>query len=107
MIRIREIDHLVLRVVDLGRMLEFYCDLLGCTIERRHDSIGLVQLRAGRSLVDLVPVDGKLGSAGGAVPGFEGRNLDHFCFRIEPFDEAKIRHVLEANGIAVGPVESR
>ena len=56
MIRIREIDHLVLRVVDLDGMLHFYCDVLGCTIERRQDSIGLVQLRAGRSLVDLVPI---------------------------------------------------
>ena len=55
MIHIREIDHLVLRVVDLDQMLRFYCDVLGCTIERRQDSIGLVQLRAGRSLVDLVP----------------------------------------------------
>ena len=107
MIHIREIDHLVLRVIDLGPMLHFYCDVLGCTIERRQDSIGLVQLRAGRSLVDLVPVDGKLGSAGGAQPGVEGRNLDHFCLRIEPFDEAGIRRVLEAHGIAVGPVESR
>ena len=50
MIRIREIDHLVLRVLDLDGMLRFYCDVLGCTIERRQDSIGLVQLRAGRSL---------------------------------------------------------
>ena len=57
MIRIREIDHLVLRVIDLDQMLHFYCDVLGCTIERRQESIGLVQLRAGRSLVDLVPVD--------------------------------------------------
>jgi glyoxylase I family protein len=107
MIRIREIDHLVLRVVDLDKMLHFYCDLLGCTIERKQDSIGLVQLRAGRSLVDLVPIDGELGSAGGAAPGIEGRNLDHFCFRVEPFDEAGIRSVLEAHGIVVGSTESR
>jgi catechol 2,3-dioxygenase-like lactoylglutathione lyase family enzyme len=107
MIRIREIDHLVLRVIDLDQMLHFYCDVLGCTIERRQESIGLVQLRAGRSLVDLVPVDGELGSAGGAAPGIEGRNLDHFCFRVEPFDEAGIRRVFEAHRIAVGPVESR
>jgi len=107
MVRIREIDHLVLRVVDLERMLHFYCDLLGCTIERRQDSIGLVQLRAGRSLVDLVPTDGVLGSAGGAAPGVEGRNLDHFCFRVQPFDEFAIRSVLEAHGIVVGPMESR
>jgi catechol 2,3-dioxygenase-like lactoylglutathione lyase family enzyme len=107
MIRIREIDHLVLRVVDLHGMLHFYCDLLGCTIERRQDSIGLVQLRAGRSLVDLVPIDGELGGAGGAAPGIEGRNLDHFCFRVEPFDEALIRSTLEAQGVVVGPTESR
>jgi catechol 2,3-dioxygenase-like lactoylglutathione lyase family enzyme len=107
MIRIREIDHLVLRVVDLHGMLHFYCDVLGCTIERRQDSIGLVQLRAGRSLVDLVPIDGELGGAGGAAPGIEGRNLDHFCFRVEPFDEALIRSTLEAQGVVVGPTESR
>ena len=107
MIRIREIDHLVLRVVDVDRMLHFYCDALGCTVERRRDEIGLVQLRAGRSLVDLVPVDGQLGKAGGAAPGKEGRNLDHLCFRVEPFDEAVIRRDLEAQGIEVGPVASR
>jgi glyoxylase I family protein len=107
MIRIRDIDHLVLRVVDLGAMLHFYCDLLGCTVERRQDSIGLIQLRAGRSLVDLVTIDGELGSAGGAALGIEGRNLDHFCFRVEPFDEAGIRRLLEAQGIVVGPMESR
>jgi glyoxylase I family protein len=107
MIRIREIDHLVLRVVDLDRMLHFYCDVLGCPIERRQDSIGLVQLRAGRSLVDLVPVDGELGSAGGAAPGIEGRNVDHFCFRVEPFDEAGIRRVFEAHGVVAGSTESR
>lgn len=107
MIQIREIDHLVLRVVDLQRMLRFYCDVLGCAVERRQDAIGLVQLRAGRSLLDLVPVQGKLGQAGGAAPGREGRNLDHFCFRIEPFDEPAIRRQLLAHGVEAGPLESR
>jgi catechol 2,3-dioxygenase-like lactoylglutathione lyase family enzyme len=107
MIRIREIDHLVLRVIDLDRMLAFYCDVLGCTIERRQDSIGLVQLRAGRSLVDLVPVNGELGKAGGAPPGKEARNLDHFCFRVEPFDESAIRSQLDAHNIAAGKLATR
>ena len=49
MIRIREIDHLVLRVTDLDAMLRFYCQVLGCSVERRQEAIGLVQLRAGRS----------------------------------------------------------
>ena len=90
MFKIRDIDHLVLRVVDLDAMLGFYCGALGCTVERRDDRLGLVQLRAGRSLIDLVPVDGVLGRAGGAAPGVQGRNLDHFCLRVEPFDEAAI-----------------
>jgi catechol 2,3-dioxygenase-like lactoylglutathione lyase family enzyme len=106
-IRVREIDHLVLRVVDLERMLGFYCGALGCVVERRQDSIGLVQLRAGHSLIDLVPVDGKLGRAGGAAPGKEGRNMDHFCLRVEPFDAETIRAHLERHGYSAGPVESR
>lgn len=107
MIRIRDIDHLVLRVVDLDAMLRFYGNALGCTVERRSDTLGLVQLRAGGSLIDLVPIDGQLGRAGGAAPGPEGRNMDHFCVRVEPFDEAAIRHHLAAHGYAAGPVERR
>lgn len=107
MIRIREIDHIVLRVVDLDRMIRFYCDALGCTVERRQDELGLVQLRAGRSLIDLVPVDGKLGRLGGEAPGREGRNVDHFCVRVEPFDGPTVRRHLEAHGASPGPVEQR
>jgi glyoxylase I family protein len=106
-IAIREIDHIVLRVIRLDEMIRFYCDVLGCCIERRQDEIGLVQLRAGAALVDLVPVDGKLGKSGGAAPGPEGRNLDHVCFRVEPFDAAAIHAHLAAHGVAAGPVESR
>ncbi|MEC5159303.1 glyoxylase I family protein [Janthinobacterium sp. CG_23.3] len=107
MIHIREIDHIVLRVLDLEAMARFYCDVLGCTVERRRDDIGLLQLRAGACLVDLVPVDGKLGRMGGAAPGPAGRNLDHVCFRVEPFDEAAIRADLAAAGVASGPAALR
>lgn len=107
MLHIRDLDHLVLRVSDLDAMLRFYCQVLGCTVERRLESIGLVQLRAGRALLDLVPVSGALGRAGGAAPGREGRNLDHFCFRVEPFDAEAIRAHLRAHGAEPGPVEPR
>jgi catechol 2,3-dioxygenase-like lactoylglutathione lyase family enzyme len=106
-LRIREIDHIVLRVRDLDAMIAFYGNVLGCRVERRQDEIGLVQLRAGSALVDLVPVEGKLGMAGGAAPGREGRNVDHFCFRVEPFDEAAIRAHLQAHGVQAGPTSSR
>lgn len=107
MFRIREIDHLVLRVVSLEKMLRFYCEVLGCSVERRQDEIGLVQLRAGNSLIDLVPVDGKLGRAGGGVPDPQGRNLDHFCVRVEPFDAAAISAHLRRHGASAGEVETR
>jgi glyoxylase I family protein len=107
MISIRELDHLVLRVSNLDAMLRFYSDALGCVVERRLDSIGLVQLRAGRSLLDLVPVDGPLGRTGGAAPGPQGRDLDHFCFRVEPFDEAAIRRHLKGHGVRVGELALR
>lgn len=106
-IRPREIDHLVLRVTDLGAMLAFYVDVLGCSLERRRDDIGLVQLRAGRSLIDLVPVDGKLGRAGGAAPGPEGRNLDHLCLRVDPFDGEAILAFLRESGAVPGEIAAR
>ena len=107
MITIRDIDHLVLRVVDLERMLAFYCGVLGCSVQRRRDDLGLVQLRAGRSMLDLVPVDGPIGRQGGAAPAGEGRNLDHFCLRVEPFDGEAIRRELRAHGSEPGPVQMR
>jgi catechol 2,3-dioxygenase-like lactoylglutathione lyase family enzyme len=106
-IAVRGIDHLVLRVADLDAMLRFYAGVLGCAVERRVDELGLVQLRAGTALIDLVTVDGALGRQGGAPPGREGRNLDHFCLRIEPFDEAALRNHLQAAGVAVGELASR
>jgi len=107
MLAIRDIDHVVLRVADLPAMLAFYCDVLGCNVERRVDELGLVQLRAGRSLIDLVPVDSKLGRAGGSAPGRGGRNMDHFCVRVEPFDETAIRGHLSSHGVDAGHTESR
>ena len=107
MFRITHIDHIVLRAVDAERLLAFYRDVLGCTLERRQDELGLIQLRAGASLIDLVPVDGRLGRAGGAAPGREGRNLDHFCLHIEPFDEAAIRAHLRAHGVDAGEFATR
>ena len=105
--RLQRIDHLVLRVYDLVAMQAFYCGVLGCTEERRQDAIGLVQLRAGDSLIDLVPVEGKLGRLGGAGPGSEGHNMDHLCLSVADYDEAAIVAHLEAHGVRVGEIGSR
>ena len=63
--------------------------------------------RAGRSLVDLVDVEGKIGKQGGAPPGAQGRNMDHFCLRVDPFDGAAIQAHLKAHGVEPGAVEQR
>ena len=98
-ISIRDIDHVVYRVVDLARVAAFWRDVLGAIFEKDQEAIGLYQLRVGTSLVDLVPVDGKLGRMGGAAPGKEGRNVDHVCFRVAPWDEAAILAHLARHGI--------
>jgi len=105
--RLQSLDHLVLRIVDEARMLAFYRDVLGACEERRLAEYGLVQLRAGSALIDFVTVDGKLGRAGGAAPGATGRNVDHFCLRIEPFDAQALRVHLDRHGVAVEDVATR
>jgi catechol 2,3-dioxygenase-like lactoylglutathione lyase family enzyme len=107
MLRIREIDHLVLRVRDVDTMIRFYGEVLGCPVHRIDEKIRLVQLRAGRGLIDLVPLDSELGRAGGAGPGAEGRNMDHFCLRVEPWDAEAIVAHLRAHGVEPGPVKQR
>lgn len=107
MIHIREIDHIVLRALDMESMRHFYCAVLGCTVERREAASGLLQLRAGSALIDLVAVDGVLGRRGGAAPGTGGRNVDHFCLLVEPFDEAAIRAELAAAGVATEAAQRR
>jgi catechol 2,3-dioxygenase-like lactoylglutathione lyase family enzyme len=101
------LDHVVLRVADVARAQAFYCDVLGANVEKVQEALGLYQLRAGTALIDLVDLEGELGKKGGAAPGSEGRNMDHLCIRIEPFDEAVIRAHLARHGIAPGEVVSR
>jgi glyoxylase I family protein len=105
--KIRQIDHIVLRVRDIETMLRFYQEVLGCTLELTQDDLGLYQLRAGQSLIDLVTVDGKLGRTGGAAPGAEGLNLDHFCLCIEPFEAEHLGAWLTSKGAPPSEVARR
>lgn len=95
------LDHIVLRVGNLSASLTFYRDVLGCRLEKVQDEIGLWQLRAGASLIDLIPLDGALGARGGHGPGREGRNVDHFALAIEPFHSDALHAHLAAHGIEV------
>lgn len=108
MIRIRAIDHIVLRTTDVDRLVKFYAEVLGCKTERAlSPETGLTQLRAGNALIDIVDVNSKLGRAGGSPPGPEGNNLDHFCLRIEAMDHDDIKSWLCAHQVASGEFEIR
>ena len=90
-IQCKGLDHVVLRVSNIDRSIAFYRDVLSCPVERRLDDFGLVQLRAGASLVDLVDIDSPLGRAGGDKPVRNAGNMDHFALALSNFDESSIR----------------
>jgi catechol 2,3-dioxygenase-like lactoylglutathione lyase family enzyme len=105
MFTIKGIDHVVIRAADLERAVAFYRDVLGCKVERVREELGLVHMRAGATLIDLISVEGTLGRMGGRAPEREGRNMDHLCLRIEPFEEESLRAHLCAHGVEAGGVQ--
>jgi catechol 2,3-dioxygenase-like lactoylglutathione lyase family enzyme len=127
MMHILGIDHVVLRVHDMPRMQRFYTEVLGCEVERTLKEIGLVQMRAGQSLIDLIPADKGIGDIHMAKPdaapgveaanealsasserearGIAGHNMDHFCLRVEPFDHSALISHLIKHGVV--PSETR
>jgi glyoxylase I family protein len=94
---VERIDHVVLRVRDLQAMVRFYEQALGFNVERTLDRLKLVQMRAGASLLDLVAAE---------RPDGDG-NMDHLCFRVDPFDRDAIAKRLEPLGVSVGETVER
>ena len=108
MIKVKMIDHIVLRTQHLDEMIRFYSKVLGCEVERTLPAhVGLTQLRAGKSLIDLVNVDSELGRAGGPPPSGTEKNVDHFCLQIEAITEEDLKEWLESHGVEVGDFELR
>lgn len=97
---VQRLDHVVLKIADRDRALAFYREMLGCRIERDRPELGLIQLRAGASQIDLV-------LRRDPVPAGSAQNMDHFCIRIDPFDERAICAHLAKHGIEPGPVSPR
>jgi glyoxylase I family protein len=95
------LDHIVLRVRDMPRMVAFYRDVLGCPVEKVQEDLGLWQLRAGDALIDLVDVAGTIGKRGGAAPGATGHNMDHFCLRVAPWRPNDIVAAVRAAGAEI------
>ena len=94
------LDHVVLLVGDMEAARAFYCSVLGCTVERTLPEYGMLQLRAGAALIDLVDVASEEG-AWGRPPVAGGRNMDHVCLATGPWDEAALRAHLADHGVAI------
>ncbi len=97
MLNLRGIDHVVLRVRDIDAMRRFYCDVLGAEHVAWRPELQMSHLRAGSAMIDLVIGD----------PGAAGRNMDHFCLRVEPFDAQAIVAHLERHRVKLGEVRRR
>ena len=106
---IHGIDHVVLRCTDVAAMLQFYCDVLGCTVAKNNEKLRLIHLRAGTAMIDLVEGSDSAGGAtpDGVEPGADRRNMDHFCLRIDPFDVERLRAHLRSHGLEPGEVRTR
>ncbi len=104
---VKNLDHVVIRARTIEPMLTFYRDVLGCSVERDVASLGLFQLRAGSSLIDLVDCDGELGRKAGDPPSGDAPNMDHLCVRIDPWDPKAIQAYFLEHGVETGPVAER
>ncbi len=107
MIEVKGIDHIVLRTSNIEAMSRFYVEILNCPVERELPEPGLIQLRAGSGLIDLVPVDSELGRLGGKAPSQDGRNMDHLCLQITNIAESELLNYLSGNEIEVEDLAER
>lgn len=104
-IEINLIDHVVLRTRHLDRMIRFYRDVLGCPIEREAGASGLVQLRAGASLIDILDVAGV--SDPEEEPTKTGENMDHVCLQLKRWNSREITDYLRRHSVTAGDVVMR
>lgn len=101
------IDHVVIRAADARRLVDFYVDALGCKLAWDRPELGLTHLQAGSAMIDIVDIDGPLGRNGVSRSDGQGRNVDHVCLRIAPFDAAALEAHFRAFGIAIDPPQER
>ena len=106
-INIRQIDHVVIRVNDLDRMVDWYGDVLGCKLERGPGDFRIAQLRAGNSLIDLVDANGPFGRERGSPPDQNAPNMDHVCLQVQPGNTEDIEAHLRKFDVKFGEVNDR
>lgn len=105
--RVEAIDHVVIRAANASELVGFYVDAIGCKLAWNRPELGLTHLEAGTAMLDIVSIDGSLGKDGVSFSSGPGRNVDHLCLRIAPFDYDALKAHFAAFGIAIDPPQSR
>ena len=105
MFRVTAMDHIVLNVRDMGRVLDFYQTVLGLEAERlaefRRGEVPFPSVRVNAdTVIDLCPV------AGSDDEEPHRSDLNHFCLVLGAADVRPMMAHLEAHGVAIeeGPV---
>ena len=94
------LDHVVLLVDDMAAAQRFYTEVIGCTVDRALPEYGMLQLRAGAALIDLVAYTSSEGAwAKPDVAG--GRNMDHVALATGPWDPDALRAHLAAHRVDI------
>jgi glyoxylase I family protein len=94
------IDHILLLVSGMKPAVRFYTEVLGCRVEGELPQYGMLQLRAGAALMDLVDIAAP--EAGWAKPPVAGgRNVDHLCLALGIHDEAELRRHLARHRVEI------
>lgn len=100
LVKITEMDHIVLRVKDVEESLRFYTETLGLKSERVEQwRAGEIRFPSARlnddTIIDLFPSDQEPIARDGV------RNQDHFCMVIEPTDMEDLKAKFEALGVGI------
>ena len=100
LVKITEMDHIVLRVKDVDVSLRFYTETLGMKPERVELwRAGEVRFPSARlnddTIIDFFASDERPENRDGV------RNQDHFCMVIEPTDMEELKSSFEAIGVDI------
>ena len=100
LVKITEMDHIVLRVKDVEESLRFYCETLGMPSERVDQwRAGEVRFPSARlnadTIIDFFGTDQETIGKDGV------KNQDHYCMVIEPTDMEELKAKFEAMGVEI------
>jgi len=101
LVKITEMDHIVLRNKDVEVSLKFYTEVLGLQAERGVDEWRAGEVRFPSARINADTIIDFFGTDQEPI-GKEGdKNQDHYCMVIEPTDMEELKSKFEAMGVEI------